>query len=134
MQEQDPTTSQEQGPVSGNDDLVRLWQEMGASTGSLLGRIIGLTAQYGLTSYQQNFVKPLQEYSSRIPAAPPEPGVAPDVRQQTWREMGREYGEMLGNSIGMTMDLMIKTLENGAQSSVPGYNQQTDGSSSQEQE
>lgn len=114
---------QEQSPAPNSEDLVRLWMEMGASTGSLLGKIIGLTAQYGLTAYQQNVVQPLQQYSSSVPAIPPGPGVPSDIRQQTWREMGRDYGEMLGNSIGMTMDLLIKTLENTAQSTVPGYNQ-----------
>jgi len=116
---------EEQRPTSNSKDLVHLWQEMGASTGSLLGKIIGLTAQYGLDTYQQNVVQPLQDYSSDLPDAPPAPDIPSDIRQQTWGEMGRDYGEMLGNSIGMTMDLMIKTLENTAQSSVPGYNQPT---------
>ena len=114
---------EEQSPASNSEDLVRLWTEMGASTGSLLGKIIGLTAQYGLMSYQQNVVQPLQQYSSNVSAVPPGPGVPSDIRQQTWREMGRDYGEMLGNSLGMTMDLLIKTVENTAQSTVPGYNQ-----------
>lgn len=105
-----------------NDDLVHLWEQMGASTGSLLGKLIGLTAQYGLQSYQQNVVKPLQDYSSSFHPAAAEPGVAADIRQQTWREMGRDYGEMLGNSLGMTLDLLIKTIESTAQSTVPGYN------------
>ncbi len=109
-----------------NDDLVTLWENMGASTGGFLGRLIGYAAQTTLQMYQQAVNNPLQQlnnsYSGSTTGPTGEPDEPPDVRQQTWTEMGREFGEAMGNSIGMSMDLLIKNLKNSA-AMMPGFNQ-----------
>ncbi|WP_418792168.1 hypothetical protein [Phosphitispora sp. TUW77] len=113
------------------DDLVTLWENMGASTGGFIGRLIGYTAQSTLQMYRETINKPLQQLNnsynemteSKITDGPTgEPDEPPDIRQQTWSEMGREFGQALGDSIGMSMDLFIKNMKNSA-TVMPGFNQ-----------
>ncbi|MHB9093070.1 MAG: hypothetical protein ACYC21_00240 [Eubacteriales bacterium] len=107
-----------------NENLVELWEQMGTSTGNLIGKIIGLTAQYGLQAYQQAVINPLNEAGIHYTAPPSETGVPSDIRQQTWGQMGKDYGEYIGTSLGMAMDLFIKSVENSVQSMSPGLNNQ----------
>lgn len=110
---------------SNNKDLATLWEEMGASTGSFLGKVIGITAQNGLEAYEQNVIKPMTRAKERIGEPPAsDTDVSPDIRQQTWQEMGKEYGESVGKSIGMSMDLMINSFKNTAESGIPNSNRQ----------
>ncbi|PKM80290.1 MAG: hypothetical protein CVU89_14455 [Firmicutes bacterium HGW-Firmicutes-14] len=94
-----------QGP-----NMISLWEQMGNSTGGFIGRLIGYSAQSGLSSYNRLFIEPVKQVSSQQ-----------NIRQQTWKEMGREYGEALGTSIGMSMDLLINTMENSAGTMLPGF-------------
>lgn len=114
------TQSMHRHSMGDDENLVNLWEQMGTSTGSLLGKFIGLTFQYGLQTYQQAVISPLQQVSQNFTAPPSEHGIPSDVREQTWGQMGREYGEYLGKSIGMTMDLLIKSLESAV--STTGVN------------
>jgi len=109
---------------SQNTDLAALWEQMGISTGGFIGRIIGLTAQFGLQAYQQTVIDPLQK-AAGINAAPPvETEIPTDIRTQTWREMGKEYGESIGMSIGIAMDSTINSLKAAASTGIPGFNGQ----------
>ncbi len=101
---------QEQSP-SQDFDLVILWEQMGASTGSFLGKVIGLAAQYGLDVYEQIIVNPLRQSAPINGATASGMGIPADIREQTWRKMGKEYGETIGTSIGMAMDLLINSLK-----------------------
>jgi len=117
---QDQQQGQQQSAPE-NTNLVAMWEQMGASTGSFLGKTIGLWAQYGLDAYQQMVVKPLQQYGAADTSPPSETGVPADIREQTWREMGKEYGETMGASVGMAMDMIIKSMKNTAEATIPGF-------------
>lgn len=93
-QQQDPSQNEQ---FQSQTDLVSLWEQMGASTGSLIGRFIGLNAQLGLNA--------LQSMQNVIPVN--EPG----IRSQVWTEMGRGYGENLGYAIGLAMDSFVKSVD-----------------------
>lgn len=95
QQPQQPEQSQ-QPP----NDLVGLWEQMGATTGSLIGRFIGLNAQFGLQVLESMVINPLRQNVS-------EPG----IRSKVWTEMGRSYGESLGYSIGLAMDGLANTAD-----------------------
>lgn len=108
-----------------NKDLAALWEQMGASTGSFLGKVIGITAQNGLEAYEQNVIKPMTRAKERTGEPQvSDTGVSADIRQQTWQEMGKEYGESFGKSIGMSMDLMVNSFKNAAESGSPNSNRQ----------
>ena len=114
-------------------DLTALWEQMGSSTGTLLGSLIGCTAQSGLRAYEQMVINPLRQLNQSSRPAGQEnisadPAQAPGIREQTWQEMGRRFGDIIGTSIGMSMDLLINSLENSTSTRVPGHNQkeQTD--------
>lgn len=95
-QQQNPSQQPEQSHLQ--PDLINLWEQMGASTGSLIGRFIGLNAQFGLNA--------LQSLQTAIPAT--EPG----IRSKVWTKMGQAYGESLGYTIGLAMDGFIKAVDN----------------------
>jgi hypothetical protein len=97
MEIQDNTSQQSEQPQP-QPDLVSLWEQMGASTGSLIGRFIGLNAKLGLDA--------LHNLQTGMPNA--EPG----IRSRVWTEMGRSYGESLGYNLGLAMDSFIKSLDN----------------------
>lgn len=94
-----------------NNELVSLWEQMGASTGSFLGKIIGMYAQYGLMTYDQLVVNPLKQYAQSTEQNLQYSYQPPDIREQTWSLMGKKYGETLGTSIGTSMDLFINSLK-----------------------
>ncbi|MFZ5639362.1 MAG: hypothetical protein ACOY4Q_01540 [Bacillota bacterium] len=93
MEIQEKTSQHQSQP-----DLVNLWEQMGASTGSLIGRFIGLNAKLGLDA--------LKSLHTAMPDA--EPG----IRSKVWTEMGRSYGESLGYTLGLAMDGFIKSVDN----------------------
>lgn len=95
-----------------NANLVSLWEQMGASTGSYIGKIIGMYSEYGLMAYDQLVINPLKQFTGTAADNLQYSYHPPDIREQTWRTMGTEYGEKLGSSIGMTMDLFVNTLKN----------------------
>ncbi len=111
-------------------DLAALWEQMGASTGSFLGKIIGLSAQYGLSAYEQVINSPLQQ-AAAISGSPSSETSASafasdgpaNIREQTWQEMGKQYGEAIGTSVGLMMDLIINSLKVSAAAVMPGYQQ-----------
>ncbi len=115
MQEQSPPRDQ---------NLVSLWEKMGASTGALLGKTIGQMAQYGLDVYEQMVVNPLKQSSPSSGAATPDTGMPSGIRQETWREMGKEYGETIGSSIGLAMDMLINSLKVSLDEIAPGINRE----------
>ena len=94
-----------------NNDLVSLWEQMGASTGSFLGKVIGMYAQYGLMTYDQLVVNPLKQFAQNTAQNLEYSYQPPDIREQTWSLMCKEYGESLGSSIGTSMDLFINSLK-----------------------
>lgn len=94
-----------------DNNLISVWEQMGASTGSFLGKVIGIYAQYGLMVYDQLVVNPLKQFAQST-AQNLEYSYQPhDIREQTWSLMGKEYGESLGTSIGTSMDLFINSLK-----------------------
>lgn len=96
---------------SQNNDLVNLWEQMGSSTGGLLGTIIGLSVKSGLQIYNQTIINPLKQFSTSGNTSE-ENSDSPGLREQTWSTMGSEYGEIIGKSIGLSMDLLISSLDN----------------------
>jgi len=94
MDSQQPQHNEHQGP---QPDLVSLWEQMGATTGSLIGRFIGLNAKLGLDTLQGFAINP--------------DNMNPGIRSKVWTEMGRTYGESLGNAIGLAMDSFAKSVE-----------------------
>lgn len=106
-----------------NTDLVALWEQMGASTGSFLGKLIGLSAQYTLEAYNQIVIDPLKQSLANTDPPPSDTGVPSDIRTRTWHEMGKEFGESWGTSVGLAMDVFINSLKTAAESSVPGFDQ-----------
>ncbi len=125
-----PEQSSEQSSAQSSfqtGDLTVLWEQMGASTGSFLGKTIGLSAQYALQAYEQMIILPLQQMqqTAAVNGPPPsETGIPGNIREQTWRTMGKQYGETIGMSVGMAMDLLINSLKASA-AGMPGFNQQT---------
>lgn len=105
-------------------DFVALWEQMGANTGSFLGKLIGLSAQYTLNAYEQTVVNPLQQLQDSLNPPPSDTGVPPDIRTRTWQEMCSKFGESWGKSIGLAMDVFINSLKTSAES-CPGFNQET---------
>lgn|GEM_PF-2009366 len=116
MSEQLPPKSGQLPPKY--EQMVSLWQQMGTSTGSFAGQVIGRTAQYGLLNFNQAVINPLKQYS---PDSPPSEEGSSGVREQTWEEMGRNFGESLGIAVGTSMDLLIDTLEKTAATAIPGF-------------
>ena len=108
-----------------NNDLVALWEQMGASTGSFLGKLIGLSAQYTLEAYNQIVIDPLKQSQANTDPPPSDTGVPSDIRTRTWHEMSKEFGESWGTSVGLAMDVFINSLKTAAESSVPGFKQNT---------
>ena len=104
-----------------NDNMVNLWEQMGASTGSFVGKLIGYTAQYSLGMYEQAINNPLRRFGNFRNETTTEEEGGTGIREKTWGEMGREAGESVGNSIGMSMDLMINSMKSAADSTQPGY-------------
>ena len=54
---------------SREQDLIKVWTKMGASTGSMLGRLIGVSAAIGLESIRainEPLSRNLQEMKKRI--------------------------------------------------------------------
>ncbi len=92
-------------------NLVSLWEQMGASTGSYIGKLIGMYSEYGLMAYDQLINNPLKQFTGTTADNLQYSYQPHDIREQTWNTMGREYGEKLGSSIGMTMDLFVNTLK-----------------------
>ncbi|HWI54875.1 MAG TPA: hypothetical protein VNT57_04240 [Desulfobacteria bacterium] len=111
-----------------NVNIVNLWEQMGASTGSYIGKLIGMYTEYGLQAYDQLVISPLKQFTSTAADKLENSQQPPDIREQTWGTMGKEYGEKLGSSIGMTMDLFVNNLKNAtppaADTSVDNQNNQ----------
>lgn len=97
MDTQQQNPSQQPASSQFQTDLVSLWEQMGACTGSLIGKFIGLNAQLGLTA--------LQSLQTAIPVT------KPGIRTQVWTEMGRNYGESLGYTIGLAMDGFMQSVD-----------------------
>lgn len=108
--------------VSQDNNLVALWEQMGASTGSFIGRLIGLSAQYMLEAYRQTVIEPLRQSAGSLNPTQPN-SETPGIRETTWREMGQEYGGTIGTSLGMAMDLLINYQKTSANATVPGFKQ-----------
>lgn len=111
---------------SNNNDLVSLWEQMGASTGSFLGKVIGMYAQYGLMTYDQLVVNPLKQFAQNTAQNLEYSCQPPDIREQTWSLMGEKYGESLGTSVGTSMDLFINSLKVMTPPTASGSDQSTD--------
>lgn len=99
-------------------NLVNLWEEMGASTGAFIGRFIGLNAQMGLRVLD-GFLTPLANMTPKGNNAPPPKGDTKDqtpaqgnvgIRTEVWQQMGLQYGTKVGESIGLSQDLLVQTL------------------------
>lgn len=101
-------------------DLINLWEQMGASTGSYLGKVIGLYAQYGLVAFEQLITTPLQQLSENAAQQLDNSDQPPDIREQTWGKMCGDYGQTVGSTIGMSMDLLVNSLKNITPTGMPG--------------
>lgn len=97
--------------LTGREDLVHLWEQMGASTGSYIGKLIGMYAQNSLQAYDELVVNPLKQLADNTAQNLQYSCQPHDIREQTWTTMGKEYGEALGSSIGISMDLFINSLK-----------------------
>lgn len=102
-----------------NQDMVKMWEQMGSSTGSFLGRMIGLSAEFGLQAYQQFINNPLKQASKSMPGSFAKSENPQNIREKTWSNMGAEYGDAIGSSIGMTMDYMINSMKNYTSDMAP---------------
>lgn len=106
-------------------NMADLWEQMGSSTGSLLGRMIGTGAEMGLETYRRLVNNPLQDANVSNPPPQSSSGVPSDIREQTWSNMGTQYGETIGSTIGMSMDYFINTMKNITQEMTTSNQQQT---------
>lgn len=99
-------------------NLVNLWEEMGASTGAFIGRFVGLNAKMGL-QILDGFLAPIANMTPKSQNAPPPDGDTKGqtpaqgnigIRTEVWQQMGMQYGTKIGESIGLTQDLLVQTL------------------------
>lgn len=98
MDTEQQNSSQQPEQSQRQPDLINLWEQMGASTGSLIGRFIGLNAQLGLHA--------LQSLKTAVPET--EAG----IRTRVWSQMSQAYSESLGHNIGLAMDSFINAVDN----------------------
>ncbi|ADG81909.1 hypothetical protein [Thermincola potens] len=92
-----------------DNKLVSEWEKMGASTGAMLGRLIGLAAETGLRALDQIVLTPLAKTRDEVNKAAVKSGLRTEhARSGAWSEMGRQYGEKMGNAIGIAMDSAIE--------------------------
>lgn len=80
-----------------NSEMVKMWEQMGSSTGSMLGRFIGLGAQMSLDVFNNVLVMPNKGNAS--------------IRAETWGKMGQDFGKSMGEFIGTGMDMLVKNVE-----------------------
>lgn len=94
--------------MSANDsDIVKLWEEMGSTTGSMIGRFIGLSARTTIDLFNNNLVSPAKTMGGGNENQP-------GLRGETWGQMGEQMGKTMGEFIGSGMDYMAKSFENTA--------------------
>lgn len=95
--------------MSDKENLVSQWEKMGSSTGGMIGRIIGMAAENGLRALDHFVLTPLAQSKDQVDKSAAQSGVKhEETRASVWTEMGRQYGEKVGNAIGIAMDSTIE--------------------------
>lgn len=92
-------------------DMVKLWEEMGMATGSMIGRFIGLGAQMTLDMFNNFVVEPAKSMENAQGGTDADKQQGDGVRAKTWGEMGQKFGQSMGEFVGTGMDMLVKTVD-----------------------
>lgn len=100
-----------------DSNMIKMWEQMGSTTGSMIGKFIGLSSKMALETFNNLVVAPAKSFEQAQNQQGGESSQSNQqqnegIRAQTWSDMGQQFGKSMGEFIGTGMDTFANTMEN----------------------